>query len=146
MKLLFLNIAILFIAIEIYRNYYIIIIKKKRPNYLFSNILRIVVLIVLNLLYCKSISTEYTFLCIALFAVLFDPFLALSEGKSPFYINRTASAGWYDKFLTSLGNLYIMYVWTEVIILLLALTTYYAGFGGLIDMITGDYNWNNWIW
>jgi len=147
-KILLALLGLICISLEVYRNYYLIIKQKIRPNYRNSNIFRAYLLFALNILYTGkiAISIEYTFLLIMMFAVFFDPALAKAEGKPLFYINRTAQSSWYDRILNKIGPFYQLYLFAEFIFLLMAIDMYIIGWDNFKDQVTGNYNWNNWIW
>lgn len=138
---------LLLIGVEVWRNYYIIEVKKKRPNYLLSNILRVVVLILLNFLYERgfSLSLELSLLALGLFAVLFDPILNLSRGKPLLYYNYKTGA-WLETLIARFDSLYGLYLFLEILFLLVVINIYVVGWYNFVAQVNGTYNWNNYIW
>jgi hypothetical protein len=132
---------------EIYRNYYIIVKKRRRPNYAKSTILRIVVggVLILPIYLLEGVWVELAWLMLATFAVFFDPSLNKARGLPLTYIN-TKKPGWWDWTLNKLGGLYQLYLFGEVLFLMVAIQTYLIGWDAFIAQVNGTYNWNNYLW
>jgi hypothetical protein len=136
------------IPAEIYRNYYIIEVLKKRPVYALSVLYRIIAMVLLNLLMVRGISIELTCLMVASFAVFFDPILnKVRKKKSPLlYLNRT-TGGWHDDLFVKMGDgVYQVYLVGEVLFLMLSIQTYLIGWDGFVSQLNGTYDWSNYLW
>lgn len=132
---------------EVWRNWYIIVREKRRPVYRNSTIFRIiaVILLVLPIFLEKGVWIEPALFMVATFGVFFDPTLNKSRGLPLFYIN-TKNPGWWDWALGKIGGLYQLYLFGEVLFLVLCIQTYLIGWEGFIAQVNGTYDWSNYLW
>lgn len=96
---------LLLIFVEVYRNYYMIEIKKESPWYLLSFIFRAMAFILHGALIMNvgPGSWDVFVMQIGSFYLLFDPLLNLFRKKSFWYTgaNNASNSGWIDKYIGS---------------------------------------------
>ena len=94
---------LLFILTEVYRNYYIIEIKKESPWYLLSFIFRAMAFIFHGgmIMDVGPLDWEIFTMQIGGFWLLFDPLLNLMRKKNFWYTgaNNEFNSGWIDKYI-----------------------------------------------
>lgn len=106
MKTIYLLIWIVAILSETYRNYYIIEIKKSRPNYLQSFVLRGMAAILHGILFNPHNMGDYLPVLIfqvTSFWLLFEVSLNYLRHKPLLYYGETS--GWIDRAFTWMGSL-----------------------------------------
>ena len=105
MKTICLLVWIVAILAEAYRNYYIIEIKKSRPNYLQSFVMRGMAAILHGVLFDPQNMGDYwpvLLFQVTSFWLLFDLSLNFLRHKPVLYIGK--SSGWIDRFFTWIGS------------------------------------------
>jgi hypothetical protein len=132
---------------EIWRNYHIIEVLKRRPNYLKSTILRVIVggLLILPIFLTKGVWLEPACFMLSSFGVFFDPTLNKLRGHSLFHFN-VKTPGWYDWTMNKLGGLYQVYLLGEVLFLMVSIQNYLIGWDAFVAQVNGTYNWNTFLW
>lgn len=139
------------ILVEVFRNYYIIEKLKKRPDYLISNVYRIITLGIVNIIYASIttsgiVSIEFVLFQMFSFGAEFDPLLNFLRKKPLVYVNTT-NPSWFDRILGKLSYPALqMFFIGELMAATISFDIFIVKFGGFIDQMNGTYDWNNWIW
>lgn len=111
MKTFYFILWFLIIELEVWRNYYIIEVKKQAPSYLLSFILRSMAAIVYGILFNPQNFNDYSPILIfqvTSFWIVFDLSLNILRDKEIFYTGH--ESGWLDK----LGKIPLLYLFLKL--------------------------------
>lgn len=122
---------IVFIVVEVYRNYTVIVHQGRRPNYLISFVIRGMASIVHGILFDVEDMRDFMplllFQCSS-FLIIFNPTLNILRKLDFWYVGR--NSGWLDKAFYEDRGLYLLTYFGCLSVCITSILVIYYKFGG----------------